>query len=251
MASPRAILAASKAVPGPVSPSPAPQGSYPWIGQLPQQAMQPGNPYMPGLGPFLPRPPETFTAGAFAPFSPILPVPVDMPPPGFQRPDPRRWFPYPGYNLPVGQPGTEGYKLTSFANLKSLADLYSVLRTGLEIRKNEIRALDWDIVLTQDAAKAYRGDRAAMRDFGERRAKAVKWFKKPDPNYFTFGSWLHAMMDQVFTLDALSLFMCPKKGRGLGRGLLGSDLDCLWLLDGSSIRPLMDLHGAIPAPPAP
>ena len=57
------------------------------------------------------------------------------------------------------------------------------------------------------------------------------------------------MMDQVFTIDALSLYMCPKRGRGLGRGLLGSDLDCLWLIDGSTIRPLMGLHGEVPDAP--
>ena len=157
----------------------------------------------------------------------------------------------PGYNLPVGEPGSDGYKLTSFATMKSLADAYSILRTCLEIRKNEIRALDWDIVLTRDAAKAYRGDRAAMRDFGERQAKAKKWFRKPDPNYFTFSSWLHAMMDQVFAIDALSLYMCPTKARGRGTGLLGSGLDSLWLVDGASIRPLVGLHGGTPAPPAP
>jgi hypothetical protein len=202
-------------------------------------------------GSFLPRPPETFTAGGFAPFSPILPVPLDQPPPGAQRPQPRRWQFEPGFNLPVGQPGNDGYKLTSFATLKSLSELYSIVRQCIQIRKNEIRGLDWDIVLTKDAAKAYRGDRKAMRDFGERQAKAKKWFKRPDPNYFSFSSWLDALLDQSFVYDALSLYMCPVKGRGMGKGLLGSDLDSLWLIDGSSIRPLAGLHGEIPAPPAP
>ena len=47
------------------------------------------------------------------------------------------------------------------------------------------------------------------------------------------------------------VYQCPKKGTGLGRGLLGSDLDELWLIDGSSIRPLAGLHGERPRPPAP
>ena len=183
--------------------------------------------------------------------SPILPVPVDNPPDGFPRAQPRRWQPYPGYNLPIGQPGSEGYKLASFQTLKTLSETYSILRTCLERRKNEIRALEWDVTLTSDAAKAYQGDRKAMRDFGERRAKALKFFRRPDLNYFTMESWLHAMMDQVFTVDALALYMLPKTGRGLGRGLLGSDLDKMWLIDGTSIRPLMGLHGEVPAPPAP
>ena len=256
MASPAAILAASragalKAAPGGARPTPPPQGS--WTGAYSPVALNasPGmQGYAPGYGPFLPRPARTFTEGAFSPFSPILPVPLDMPPAGFERPRPRRWEYRPGYNLPVGQPGSEGYKLASFATLKSLSELYSVLRTCIEIRKKEIQALDWDIVLTKEAAQAYRGDREAMRDFGERRAKAIKWFKRPDPNYFSFSGWLGGLLDQAFVYDALSLYMCPKKSRGMGKGFLGSDLDSLWLIDGSSVRPLVDLHGAIPRPPA-
>src|SRR5262249_51706214 len=105
---------------------------------MPQYSLMPGNPYSSGYGPFLPRPPETFPSGAFGPFSPILPVPINMPPPGAERPQPRRWSPYVGYNLPVGTPGSEGYKLASFATLSALGNYYSIARTCLEIRKNEI-----------------------------------------------------------------------------------------------------------------
>lgn len=258
MASQRAILRAAKAAsgqqlrPGAAQATPPPQGQ--WIGAYSPAALNadPGLAgYSYGYGPFLPRPSEDFTAGAFGPFSPILPVPVDQPPPGALRPQPRRWQPNVGYNLPVGEPGNE-YKLTSFANLKSLSELYSILRTGLNVRKDEIRGLDWDIVLTKDAAKAYKGDTAAMRDFGERRAKALKWFRRPDKNYTSFASWLYAVMEEVFVYDALSLYLCPTKGgRKAGKGLMGSGLDSLWLVTGSSIRPLMDLHSGIPQPPAP
>lgn len=258
MASERAILRAALAQkanaarPGAAQNTPPPQGQ--WIGAYSPAALNSDTMagYAPSYGPFLPRPSEDFTAGAFGPFSPILPVPVDQPPPGALRPQPRRWQPNVGYNLPVGEPGADGYKLTSFANLKSLAELYSILRAGLNIRKDEIRGLDWDIVLTKDAAKAYKGDREAMRDFGERRAKALKWFRRPDKNYTSFASWFYAVMEEVFVYDALSLYLCPTKGgRKMGKGLLGSGLDSLWLVTGSSIRPLMDLHGGVPQPPAP
>jgi 8-oxo-dGTP pyrophosphatase MutT (NUDIX family) len=90
-----------------------------------------------------------------------------------------------------------------------------------------------------------------MRDFGERRAQAVKFFKRPDPNYFGFDGFLKALLEQVFVPDALSLLMRPKWGKGLKRGLLGSDLDCFELVDGATIRPLLNLHGGVPRPPAP
>jgi hypothetical protein len=244
LASPRAILRASKA-------SPAPQGAYPSWGALPQYALQPGNPYQNTYGPFLPRPPGTFTSGAFGPFSPILPVPVDMPAPGEDLPQPRREEYQVGWNLPQSPPGSEGLKLASFQTLRRLADLYSVARQCIELRKAEIAGLDWDITMTRDAEKAYRGDRKAHRDFGERRGEAVRFFKRPDPDYDTMGDFLGDLLEQVFVFDALSVFFQPVRGRGLRRGLLGSDLDCLQLIDGETIRPLYDLHGGSPRPPAP
>src|SRR6185312_10813319 len=200
---------------------------------------------------FLPRPPETFTSGAFGPFSPILPVPVDMPEPGEQLPGPRREQYRIGWNLPVGEPGSEGLKLASYSTLQSLADLYSVARACIELRKAEIVGLDWEITMTRDAEKAYRGDRQAHRDFGERQGEAKRFFMRPDPDYDSLGDFLGDVMEQMLVFDALTIFHQPVRGRGLRRGLLGSDLDCLQLIDGQTIRPLYDLHGASPRPPAP
>jgi 2'-5' RNA ligase len=203
-------------------------------------------------GGFLPRPAQTFTEGAFSPFSPIMPVPIDAPPEGFERAQPRRFQYRTGYNLPTGEPGSEeGYKLAPFSVLKNLSKSYSIARRCIQLVKKEVCGLEWDITLTSHAEKAYQGDHAAMRDFGERRARAMKFFRKPDPNYFDFTSWLSAGLEQILSIDALSLYMCPKKGTGMGQGLLGSDLDSLWCIDGESIRPLLSLSGGIPMPPAP
>jgi hypothetical protein len=195
------------------------------------------------------RPARTFTQGAFGPMSPILPVPVDEPPPGGSLPDPRRFQYEVGYNLPT-IPGQEGYRLASFSTLDTLSRLHSITRTCIERRKAAIAGLEWDIVPTKEAAKAYSGSHAAMKDFGERRAEAVKFFNKPDPDYDDFGSLLSALLEQVFVYDALSLVLKPKRGRGLKKGLLGSDLDCLELIDGASVRPLLSLSGGRPRPPA-
>lgn len=258
MASPAAILRAAKAAqgqqfrPGAAAPTPPPQGQ--WYGAYSPAALNadPGLAgYNPGYGPFLPRPPQTFTEAAFSPFSPILPVPINQPEPGERLPYPRRES-YPvGWNLPQTPPGTEGLKLASFQTLQTLADLYSVARACIQVRKAEIRGLEWEIVLTKDAEKAYKGDRAAMRDFGERRDEARKFFSRPDPDYWNFESWLDDLLEQVFVFDALSIFLQPVRGRGLGKGLLGSDLDCLQLVDGQTMRPLYDVYGGSPKPPAP
>ncbi len=256
MASPSAILKASlasKAMPAGVRPNPVPQvGQGPYIGRISPLVQQLSNErgYANLYGNFLPRPARTFTEGAFSPFAPIQPVPVDTPPEGFERPRPRRYQYDVGYNLPQGQPG-DGYKLAPFDVLKSLSKTYSIARRCLQVRKKEVLGLPWDIQMTGHAEKAYQGDRAAQRDFGERRAKAMKFFRKPDPNFFNFTNWLSALIEQVLSIDALSLYMCPKKGTGLRRGMLGSDLDGLWLIDGATMRPLLDLDGGYPPPPAP
>ena len=222
------------------------------MGQLSQLALDLGEGagYSNAYGPFMARPARTFTQGAFAPFSPILPVPVDEPPPGASLADPRRFQYLPGYNLPT-VPGPDGYRLASFSTLDSLSRLHSITRTCIERRKAAIVGLDWDIVPTKEAAKAYSGSDSAMKDFGERRAKAVKFFSRPDPNYDDFGGFLSAVLEQMFVYDALSILLKPKRGRGLGRGVLGSELDCIEQVDGASIRPLLSLSGGRPRPPAP
>jgi SPP1 gp7 family putative phage head morphogenesis protein len=243
-------------MPGAASPTAPPQGlNAPSVGQMSPLAMQLANErgYANTYGGFLPRQPRTFTQGAFGPFSPILPVPVDEPAPGADMPDARLWEYTTGWNLPVGQPGSEGIKLANFGTLKTLADLYSVARACIELRKNEISGLDWDIVPTRDAAKAYHGSPRQMRDFGERRGKALKFFRKPDPDYFSFATFLSAMMEEVFVFDALSLLIRPRRGyqSGLGRGVLGSELDALELISGPTMRPLIGMHGETPRPPNP
>jgi hypothetical protein len=245
-------LAALKAVPGGARYTPAPQsGGWGQISPVAANA-QFGNPYAAnmGYGPFLPRPSRTFTDGAFGPMGPIQPMPVDVPPPGGEFPDPRWWQYRVGWNLPT-LPRTEGLSLASFDQLRIIAEKYSVARKCIELRKEEIRGLEWEIQLTTQAAKAYQGDRHAMRGFGERAAEATRFFRNPDPDYWNFSSFLDAVLEEVFVYDALCLIMRPKYGKGLGRGLLGSDLDSMRLVSGMTIRPLLDMHGGKPAPPAP
>jgi hypothetical protein len=258
MARTGAILAGARAPriqgPGGARPTASPQAvTGPNFGQISPLAADLANEggYARAYGNFLQRPTQDFTQGAFGPFSPILPVPVNQPPQGAERPEPRRWQ-YPvGWNLPTGEPGSEGIKMCSFGTLRTLADIYSVARACIELRKNEIRGLEWDIIPTPEASKAYQGSPSQMADFGKRRAQAMKFFRHPDPDYFSWTSWIDALLEEVFVFDSLSLFLRPKWGKGMKKGLLGSDLDSLELLNGATIRPLLDMEGATPRPPAP
>lgn len=200
---------------------------------------------------YLPRPANDFINGAFGPFSPILPVPVDAPEPGSDFPDPRLYEYEVGWNLPTGTPGSEGLKLADFSTLRTLADLYSVARACIQLRKNEIRGIDWDIMPTHDASKALRGSKTAMKDFAERRAEAMRFFLRgPDPDYFSWDTFIDAFLEEVFVFDALSLLFRSKWDKKSKKGLLGSNLDSISLINGPTIRPLLDMHGARPRPPA-
>lgn len=256
MASRNAIISSVKSIPGAQAPSAANQGLQPGMStarmsplsmELETGSSNWGSAYRN----YLPRPAEDFTQGAFGPFSPILPVPVDAPPEGSDLPDPRLFQYEVGWNLPTGQPGSEGIKLADFNTLRTLADTYSVARACIQLRKSEIRSLEWDIMPTKEASKAMRGDRDAMRDFGERRAEMIRFFKRPDPDYFSWNTFIDALLEEVFVFDALSLLVRHKWAKGMGRGVCGSDLDSLNLISGPTIRPLLDLHGARPRPPAP
>jgi len=197
----------------------------------------------------LPRDPIEFLTGAFGPLSPIQPVGIDTPPPDAERPEPRRWQ-YPvGWNMPVGMPGTEGLKLADFQTLRTYAEVYSVARACIQLRKDEMLGIGWDIGPTADAAKAMRGSSSAMADFGKRRDEALKFFTQPDPNYNDFTSWFSAALEDMFVIDALSVYLHPT--RIPGKGLFGTDLGGLDIIDGSSVRPLLDLRGGSPSPPNP
>ena len=194
----------------------------------------------------LARPPEDFTLGTFGPAEPMRPSPVDEAPDGLDRAQPRRWQYPPTWNMPK-PPGSEGLRLTSFATLRALADMSSFLRMCIDKRVEEILGLEWDIVPTVDASLAIVDD-IDRADFEYRRAQAIAFFQRPDPEFDTFHSWLRAALEDVFVIDALSIYIAPP--RVPGHGLFGTDLAALALIAGETIRPMLDLQGGRPQPPA-
>ncbi|HUN38421.1 MAG TPA: hypothetical protein VMU95_41050, partial [Trebonia sp.] len=197
----------------------------------------------------LPRDPMQFLAGTFTPLTPIETVPINVPDGDDERPGPRQREMPVGWNMPVGVPGSEGFKLASFGTLRMYADIYSVARACIQLRKNEIRGLEWDIMPTKEAEKKMRGDVAAHRDFAERRAEVVRFFKRPDPDYISFGSYIDAIVEEMLVTDATSLYVHPTKKKGAGP--FGSDVAALEVISGSTIRPLVNTRGGRVAPPSP
>jgi hypothetical protein len=178
-------------------------------------------------------------------------MPLDVPAEGGEgRPAPRR-FQYPvGWNLPMGQPGSEGLTLAAFAMLRELSRRYSTLWGMLNLRVKELVGLDWDIGPTKDAQEAAKHDKALAKDLSVRSKKLVDWFRwHIDPNYTDgFQSWFTAALWDQFIMDAVAVHPLPTRVKG--KGLFGRGLAHWELLDGASIRPLVDVRGALPLPPA-
>lgn len=178
-----------------------------------------GNPWVAEMGPGVPLPTQ----------------PLDQPRQGITVP--RRWQ-YPvGTNLTV-TPGAT--KLVDFRTLRTLARVYDIARRCIEIRRQEISSMRWEIV-SRDPKKEVEVDR---------HAQLVSFFEYPDRiNGRRWDAWIKTLLDEVFVVDALAIYPHPTWGEG--KGPLGSSLFALEILDGTTIKPLLDVRGARPLPPLP
>lgn len=242
---PRSIARAHKSNPtNPNAAGSAPFGG-PGVGSTIQSQYAAWNAGQPATS--LPRPASVFTDATFGPLAPMDVYGINTPNDD-GLPDPRRWE-YPvSWNMPSGVPGNEGTKLAPFQTLRDVCLLYSLAAACVDLRINEIRGLGWDIGPTKEAEKAMQGSPSLHGDFAKRRAEAMRFWKRPDYNFSDMSSWLATLLYEAFTVDAMSLYLWPTKMKG--KGLLGSNLANLTVIDGTSIKPMMDVYGGVPRPPS-
>lgn len=191
----------------------------------------------------LPRTPEEFYA-LFGPGVPLYPQPFNPARPDTGQPEPRRWQ-YPvSWNLE-----DQNYqRLVDWDTLRGAADRVDIIRRCIEIRKAEIVQMDWDITVSRRAMERKgantTGEKSALRDgFSDEIGALVDWWETPDKtNGLSFSDWMMQVLEEYFVLDALSVYP---------RMTFGSELASLEVIDGSSIKPLLDERGNIPAPPGP
>lgn len=122
----------------------------------------------------------------------------------------------------------------SFDTMKSVIDNYDIARMCIEVRLDELRNLDWDIVPydeNSNDAEKYSMDINKVRNF----------FEKPD-GYTLFDDFQHAVAFDWQAYDALSIY--PHLTRG-------GELGALEAVDGKSITPMIDYYGRRPNAPAP
>ncbi len=191
----------------------------------------------------LPRAPYS----ASVPFGPGLPITPGAINPLRQdgRPDPRRYEYQVAQNINVTET-----RLIPFKTLRAAADQIDILRRCVEVLKSKITGLDWDITLAQDASEKIAseagGDHVramakAREKYTDEIARLRTFWENPDrSNGLTFSDWLMIALEEILVIDAWAVWP---------QATVGGDLYGFQILDGSTIKPLLDDRGMRPAPP--
>jgi hypothetical protein len=194
----------------------------------------------------LPRDPQMANV-PFTPGIPLVPGAIN-PLRSDGRPDPRRYEYTVAQNINVTE-----QRLVPFKTLRAAADQIDILRRCIEVLKAKMVGLDWDVVLADSAVekvmqetgeKSYTRAMAIAKDhFNDEINKAKQFWKVPDiSNGLMFADWLNMMLEDVLVLDAVAVW--PQMN-------VKGELKGLQLLDGSTIKPLIDDRGMRPASPQP
>ena len=211
-----------------------------------RQALGPVNAQGYGNSVGLPRDPNLANV-PFTPGIPLVPGAINaLRPDG--RPDPRRYEYTVAQNINVTE-----QRLVPFKTLRAAADQIDIIRRCVEVLKAKVIGLEWDIVLSQSAIEKIMeetGEKSYTKAMGiakERYNGEINRLKTfwevPDvSNGLIFADWLSMFLEDSLVLDAVAVW--PQK-------TVGGELKGLQLLDGSTIKPLIDARGMRPEAPNP
>lgn len=193
----------------------------------------------------LPRDPA-WMLSQFGPNWPLPNQPLDRPRDDSGQPDPRI-YEYPvAWNLQYFNDRPVGWEV-----LRKAADS-PLFRVCIETRKTEIGALDWTFNVSSHAVEQLaRTSRKApedvaneMRDkYHDEIEQLNDFWSTPDrKNGYDFEDWIKLLFEEQLVWDALAIY--PRK-------TYGGSLSDLIIIDGSTIKPLLDETGGRPEPPNP
>lgn len=211
--------------------------------------------------------------GWFSPGDPVAPQAQAEPEDGGAR---GRQFDFAvGYNTRRQPRDGEGI---TFDQMRALADGYDLLRLVIETRKDQMSKMRWSIALKESVQKEQKA-KERQEKMRESQVKATEHNdamdagvlppgldgKKPIPDipelpkkdprileleeFFAYPdqehdweTWLRALLEDLFVLDAPCVYP---------RQTLDGGLYSLELVDGSTVKKLVDLSGRTPLPPEP
>ncbi len=146
-----------------------------------------------------------------------------------------RRFDYPtGYNLNYTPRSAEPL---SFADLRALADNCDILRSVIETRKDQVEALNWSVRVkpAQLVGKRPTPEQAS-------RISTISEFLQSPDKENSFGGWLRQLLEDIFVIDAGCIYKRTSRD---------GQLYALELIDGATIKILIDDTGRTPLPPDP
>lgn len=191
----------------------------------------------------LPRDPYDYTVG-FGPGVPLLPAPLDPALGGTGRPAPRL------SEYPVSANLQLTDRHVPWTVLRDVADQVPLVRRCIEVRKASLVGMEW--AFTVDSTRVARAAAAEGVTRGEVRARLAEkhadtiarlqqfWARPDRVSGWKFAQWLGAVIEEQMVLDAVCVYPHPR---------MNGELHSLELIDGSTIKPLIDYRGATPQPP--
>lgn len=198
----------------------------------------------------LPRPPQ-WQENNFGPGYPLIGEPIDRPRPDTGQQDLRLTEYEVSWNIQLLKE-----RHVSWETLKGAADS-PLFRACIELRKNELQTQDWVIRVSPKAAAriARRSDKSKdavandlQKQYQDEIDRLTDWWEYPDrKNDQDFATWIGLCAEEQLVWDALSIYPHMTYGQRQSKdGLLG-----LWVVDGSTIKPLRDETGGRPDNPFP
>lgn len=124
-----------------------------------------------------------------------------------------------------------------YAALRSMADTTDIVRLLIELRKDQLKALQWG-VQKRGQSRSVRG-RSGASDATTKRLEA--FFESPDREN-PFQEWLSALLEDMYVIDAATIYIQRTRG---------GQPYALRAIDGATIKRLIDEKGYTPPPPAP
>lgn len=199
-------------------------------------------------GPFNPLPRDPANVSPFGPLNPLIPAALDASRRDTGRPEPR----ISEYPVAWNIPGND-QRLIPWTVLRGAANYIDIVRRCIEVRKRHIRSLKWVWTVSADTIQeAYRKDYRRGRDdiemelrnkFYPEIARLTDFWCKPwRSNGLGFGQWINAFLEEHLVIDAVPIYP---------RMTYGGDVLDLEIVDGTTIKPLLDWRGARPLPPHP
>jgi hypothetical protein len=192
----------------------------------------------------LPRAPFSATV-PFGPGNPIIPGAINPVNPTTGRPEPRRYEYQVAQNINIVPT-----RLVPFSTLRDAGDSIDILRRCIEVTKAKMNGLDFDIVLGADASEKIAAESGGdhVRAMAKAREKYTdeinrlrEFWEAPDKaNGYTWNDWINIAIEDILVIDALAVYPQPT---------VGGDLYGFQILDGSTIKPLIDDRGMRPMSP--